>query len=300
MTEDEEEDIRVDADIKSIMVSNDKLLKRLADLVELASETGEDEQENSSDRSFGLVDKAIEPASGEQLKLEAVNRAKEKEKKKKKKKEHEEEKLDYDLNLLEDLVRKTFEDYVNESVHEETPFGSEQDSTAKLTSYQVNGSLPIPIQLHQSLSLDNGPQNGSRPRRSSHRQTFKTNQIDSLLATTSDTSDGLAQEENDGTAESGLRAVISSPEMGVPSLDLDNRISPNVYNRLCTSEGDNNNNFGSRETFRDCWDLQCESGGRCITETRISSSFGDLARLETRPRCLCPIGRGSYLCQRRK
>lgn len=86
------------------------------------------------------------------------------------------------------------------------------------------------------------------------------------------------------------RKRTRSPSHSSP-LDLDKLSSPSqTTNNRCSSGRDKH-----WPIYSDCRQLpECESGGRCAMDTTHGG------KLEKYARCRCPIGRGGFLCQKRK
>lgn len=315
------DDTLVDSDIQSIMISNDKLVKQLADLVSVASLTildedskddydGDEKEDNEQDRR--LRDKTVEMASQQpknyrEIELEAGNdsgktgqeQAAYHHKASEDFERGVDEGSDDDLNLLEDLVRKTFEDQIRkqrETTHLEGSNKQEQN-------YLVI-DRDVPNELHRSWAAD---ENGSQALKSSkHRRSPpKSTKLDFIGEQGSDDNNRIKEEnevDEEGfyPRESPLSLNenrVFDSERGVLGLDFQNSIKRDINDRLCAGERDNFD-------YRDCWDLpECESGGKCIIETKWfynNSSPNLVLQFQTSPRCQCPIGRGGFSCQKRK
>lgn len=405
-------DLLVDEDIKSIMISNDKLVKHLADLVSFTgqaidsgdnqdddddeTEDGDDEEKEEDTTRLTVADQTMgksvtthsDDGQNEDQEQEITLDRRQVAVKNKSRKAGQERKigsdddgimsnnvmmetedderggvdesLDYNLNLLEDLVRKTFEDYARKSgtsflLDQTKPTHTTETTTT--TSYQINRTISTePNQSSSSTTTENG----SRARRSSKlRRRFTVRPVNQQTATEHfDVSRGVVgerirSEEDDDVDESGpfsrrrkerggykdgiengapyqnpplfknnnqnneeLSSASSTAQsyserrVGVPELPdtRENSIKENINDRLCIDETDNNDNSNYNndnfQQYKNCLDMpECESGGKCITETKWfiphpNQNF-DLEYL-TRPRCQCPIGRGGFSCQKRK
>lgn len=202
----------LDPEIESIMMSNDKLVKRLADSVSMTvGQLDVDSIGSTAANKFGRAD---------------IVGSKE-------------EELDYDLNLLEQLVRKTIEDYALQRKDDHDP---KPKTNINPTIEKINEPSSAHIAVNRSAL---------RPKRKAQ------------LANV-----------NNGQEENGIRlpSKLDQHDSGCDAMQL---------------------------VYSDCSDLpECESGGQCVVESeRISVAE---MQLEPRARCRCPIGRGGYLCQKRK
>lgn len=266
-------DILLDPDIRSIMVSNDRLVKQLASTV---LQQAEQQQQLQSD-SFEEGGDDDEPS------------------------------VDYDgdLGQLEDLVRKTIEDYSlmrPPTTSNQTTATSEPD---QLTSTRINEasmgkaasmkqtSNSVPS-LNRSLSDLDDEQPRSRPvdSRERRRRRHDHHKPPQQLKQLSEVSTSEVFTDYDST-----NMVHQTTNQA-----LNDRPYQDIAGFESCALTETTDKQSAQRVYTNCDELsECESGGRCTVETVwISSLYSDLARLERRARCRCPIGRGGRLCQKRE
>lgn len=277
----ENDEERLDLDVRSIMLANDKLVRQLARSVGAAEDDGsghDDEDDERLDETNNSVERMRRPGRDQQP--------------------------DYELDKLEELVAKTIEDYAQRSYQQ--PADRELDIARKQASLEGKGEE----QEEEEDDNNNADERYNEAGDKINEAFANTNgKLLSIEENQVNSSSGLAPPVSGRPRRSyGIRGSASR---------MLNHIAGQkqpVDDRLCGSQSEAVNEQHDKPVYRDCIELpECESGGQCVVEltsknnnnndnNNNSDRQGRLGsnKLQPRARCRCPVGRGGHLCQKRK
>lgn len=279
----------LDPDIRSIMEANDGLVRQLAGLVDegdlsdgsLDAEQGQEEgvveEEEAEIGATGHNVARLQHKQFDDLDLDA------------------DEEPDYELGQLEELVRKTIEDYAN-----------------RFNFVQQQQQQQQPDERHRISSVGEPFYDGTN-------EPFANNTNAELLIERNETNPSW--QPLSGAASGPTEARSRRSSSGRLSAKAAKRLNKRTHddgdsNRLCIGDSIVSDKDKPVQTYENCNEMpECESGGQCVVEelTKSNSNGLDLdldrqSRLanqanqinKRRARCRCPIGRGGQLCQKRK
>lgn len=335
LAEDEKQEVEdedLGPEIRSIMINNDKLVALLADSVASFGAETNDEDDDDDDVYDGSVNE------GENMGEPLIQMSGRGRKRRRETEENKvdwwldsnsasptfsadaaaanDNKQDYEMNLLSELVRRTIED-------DNFPLDSEAITSRQLPNTtttnivgdhliyyrnsnkysskeydwknKINEPFSNRIALNQS-SLSFVP---SAPKMPTKQRKFPRGRtrnpwpiIGGLPAEVVDQHYGVSSSSSSSSSHNGHSPQLNqNPSQPSQTVDMN-------YSRLC----DDNDDGLPKELFRDCLEMpECQFNGRCFKETTwIAHENSDLARMESRARCRCPIGRGGQLCQKGK
>lgn len=294
--EEEEEEELAQADVRSIMRSNDRLIQDLAN--SLQAPEHQSKQEEDEEQEQEEEEPQHEIASAREPNAIVSNIGGEKEDKGD---ENNEMGTDYELGKLGELVRRSIEqshgpmqDYLANGGDRAAGGGQIgrdmntfflNDADADADNDGINEPFSIRLKLNRSYeaSARRHPKDGERDASAAGRVSQEEAAVYFLA--------------DEGAF--GNLSVDSYNKGGRDDGGGDDISAVNSYGKMRRNEEQWQpaNNY-----YVDCDDMpECESGGRCVTEPAASENTQRTGTPgDRRARCQCPIGRGGLLCQKRK